>query len=342
MEDTHVDTIDLTLSSPEPEQRRQLPPQQQYLPPHLKKEPGSDFGDRAQVKRERGVNGPRPHKSRSHTQPINPQHLARMMDTTEPRVIKSVLLELCKLSPALSGAVARGIAPHSMFAQGLIRQRQANLRAAAARSVKQEDSSVNDAYERTKRRLATQMSVGGPSQARVRPPSSFPSARGMQVADGSQSVPRVKLERRFGTAESDSDLDQYVPDEFPVSSQRPKTERLPLRHVSNSDFANHTSRPTSLSDRLIHAQGSSGPRTATKTCKQCHNFVEDEAGLCFYHPNPEFKANGEERCRKCDEPWKEEGCEIGMHVVENDTNLDPLKRNQQSRLHSPSKRHRVL
>jgi hypothetical protein len=342
MEDANVDTIDLTLSSPEPEQRSQLPPQRQYLPSHLKKEQGTNSGGGMRVKREQGVSGSRPHHSRSHTQTINPQHLARLMDTTNPRAIKSMLLDLCKLSPALSGAVARGLAPHSMYAQGLIKQRQSNIRASAARAVKQENSGVDDAHERVKRRLAAQTRARELSQTRVRPPSTFPGGRGTQLAGGSQSVPRIKPERPFETAESDSDLDQYIPDDFPLSSQRPKTDQLPPRHASSSNFAHHTTRPIPLSHRLARVQDRPRSKTATKTCKQCHNLVEDEAGLCFYHPNPELEANGEETCRKCDEPWMEEGCEIGMHVVEQDANLDPLKRHQPSRSQSPSKRHRMF
>jgi hypothetical protein len=344
-----VDTIDLTLSSPEPEQRRRLPSQQQRLPSYFKKEPGADSGDRTRVKREQGVPGPRPNGSRSHTPAINPQHLARMLDTTEPRALKAMLLELCKHSPALSQAIARGLAPYSMYAQGLIKQHRANLRASAARPVKQERSAEDVAYERTRQRLTAQAAARGSSQSRAQPSSSGPSARGSQPTPrpritqsfASQSVPQVKFERRVEVEDSDSDLDQYIPDEFPVSNQRVKTERLPLRHTASPNTANRMTRPVPLSERLASVRAGSESNTATKPCTQCHELVKDEAGVCFYHPNQELKATGLDQCPDCIEPWSEEGCCVGMHVTEQDTHLDPLKRQQPSRSQSPSKRARV-
>jgi hypothetical protein len=339
-----VDTIDLTLSSPEPEEGRRLPPQRQHLPSYFMKEPGAD----SRVKREQGAPGPRLNGSRSHTPAINPQHLARMLDTTEPRALKSMLLELCKHSPALSQAVARGLAPYSMYAQGLIKQHQANLRASAARPVKQEKNEAEIAYERTRQRLAAQTAARGSSQTRAQPSSGLPSARGSQPtprprnthSNAFQSLPRMKVERRFEVADSDSDQDQYIPDEFPVSTQRMKTERLPIRHTASPNTANRT-RPIPLTERLARVQGGTESNTATKSCTQCHKLVEDEAGLCLYHPNPELEAAGLDECPDCIEPWSEEGCAVGMHVIEKDAHLDAQKRQQPSRSQSPSKRPRV-
>jgi hypothetical protein len=345
-----VDTIDLTLSSPEPEQRRRLPPQEQRLPSYFKNEPDANSGDRARVKREQGAPGPRPNRPQSRTPAINPHHLARMLDTTEPRALKAMLLELCKHSPALSEAIARGLAPYSMYAQGLIKQHQANLRASAARPVKQERSEEEVAYERRRQRLAAQSAARGSSQSRAQPSSSGTIARGSQptprprstYSAASQSVPRIKLERRVEVADSDSDLDQYIPDEFPVSAQRVKTERLPLRHTASPNTANRMTRPAPLAERLARVQAGSESNTTTKPCKQCHELVEDEAGVCFYHPNQNLKTAGSEQCPDCSEPWSDEGCAVGMHVIEKDTPSDPHKRQQPSRSQSPSKRPRVF
>jgi hypothetical protein len=340
-QDPHVDTIDLTLSSPEPEQRPRMPPQQQRLPSYFKHEPRSNFGGSTRVKDERGPQGSRLRGSQSHARPVNPQHLAQIIDTSNPRAVKSVLLELCRVSPALSGAVARGLAPHSTFAQRIIRQDQQTLRASTSRPVKQEKSYEDDVYERAKRRLAAQTSMTKSSQNRGQSQSTFQGAHGARPT-GSQSVPRIKRERHFDMADSDSDLDQYIPHEFPLSAQRAKTDRLPLPYTSNSNTVNRTTKPFSLAERLAHVHEGSGTRTATKTCRQCHNLVEDEVGLCSYHPGgPEVTAAGAVICAACNEPWVDEGCMVGMHDTQGDVELDPLKRNQPNRSQSPSKKPRI-
>jgi hypothetical protein len=55
---------------------------------------------------------------------IDPQHLVRILESCDVRALRYVLLNLCKTSPALSGAVARGLAPYSVFAQAIIKGQQ--------------------------------------------------------------------------------------------------------------------------------------------------------------------------------------------------------------------------
>jgi hypothetical protein len=323
-QDTHVDAIDLTLSSPEPEQRPRLPLQQQQLPTYFKEE--------------RKASRIPPHTPNSRVRPIDPQHLARIIDTSSSQAVKDVLTDLCKLSPALSGAVARGLARHSTFAQGLIRHHQPTPRAPASRShvVKKEEG--QDAHERMRKRLAARKPASGSSQSRIHSPSTFSGANGVRPT-GSQSVPRVKLEQRLDVPDSDSDLDHYIPSDFPISTQKATPNKLPLRDATRPSTVNRTPSSFSLSERS--ARG----RTEARTCTQCHEVVEgeDENGLCFYHKGPELKVNGKLICGECKKPWETStGCAFGTHVTAMNANLDSVKRHQAKRSQSPSKKPRIF
>jgi hypothetical protein len=113
-----AEEIDLTLSSPEPEPARFSQTPRSHL--HSSRT-GSNKSRRGNIDhripgmRARGQ-GDGPHPAR-----INPVHIARLIDTSDTRAVKRVLLELCELSPAFSGALVRGLATHSTFAKELLR-----------------------------------------------------------------------------------------------------------------------------------------------------------------------------------------------------------------------------
>ncbi|KAH7121021.1 hypothetical protein B0J11DRAFT_508057 [Dendryphion nanum] len=67
---------------------------------------------------------PGPPPQRHGTQRIHPNDLASIVNTSDQAALRKVLLQLCDSSPALSGAVARGLAPHSSYAQRIIKRQR--------------------------------------------------------------------------------------------------------------------------------------------------------------------------------------------------------------------------
>ena len=133
------DTIDLTLSSPEPESlprtKEQIrAPSRQPQPysewphsaPHVKQELHPFFrarqenGHLPRIKPEPGqpsrvqknssslAASSRAPGSPQQIRQIHPNHLDEILATTNSNDLRKVLLELCQLSPALSGALVRG------------------------------------------------------------------------------------------------------------------------------------------------------------------------------------------------------------------------------------------
>ncbi|PVI04542.1 hypothetical protein DM02DRAFT_611381 [Periconia macrospinosa] len=110
-----VETIDLT-GSPEP------PAPSQTRRPQQPQAPISNFFNRQGPSS--GARNVLAGKIQKHAPnaPISPDHLRRIITTSPPHAVNAVLLELCKLSPALSGAVVRGLSPHSKYAQDITRR----------------------------------------------------------------------------------------------------------------------------------------------------------------------------------------------------------------------------
>jgi len=108
--------VDLTLSpSPSPPRRRPYP-HPQPLPP-LKTEFPTP---RRPARPLPAVPAPAPAPAPAPVR-INPDHLRRIIDSSDPKKVADLLFDLCIMSPALSGAVARGLAPQSSWARATIR-----------------------------------------------------------------------------------------------------------------------------------------------------------------------------------------------------------------------------
>jgi hypothetical protein len=343
-----IDAIDLTLSSPEPEQRRRLPLQQQRLPTYFKSEGRSGSSHARSIKSEQDPSGTVP---RGQARAVNPQHLTRIVRSTDHQVVEAVLLELCSQSPALSGAVARALAPHSTFAQTLIRKHQANaLESTSSASgtsrppIRDELDDGQGARERIQRRLAARNDALHSGRNQIRSTSTIAGAQGSRFA-GSQTVPRIKNERQPpDLEESDSDLDQYIPRDFPVRSQQASSStRLPLRDVSSSHTTSRTPNSFSSSYTFAHGQGTRIQEPRARPCINCQEEIEaeDMDGLCFFHHGPFRLFNGKSLCGQCNKSKEQPGCGFGTHVTESDTEGDALKRHPSNRSQSPSKRPRI-
>lgn len=334
-QDMETDTIDLTGSSPEPGQRPRLPPQQQRLQTYFKTESQNGPSSSARVKTEPKTSEMRLRGPQQRPRQINPQHLALIIDTSSSQALKSVLLNLSKTSPALSGALARGLAPHSTFAQRLIRQQrqkqqaqnqQAQQRqASASRPVKREDAD-QAAYERMKQRLKAQQSARTPSLNRG---PATPTAEGSRPRiSGSQSVPRIEREALQDIGDTDSDNDSFIPGSFSHSAQPAQRDASSL--ASSSVFRAPTLNP--FPARLARAQGTPRIKTEREKCTLCHKTIVDQFETCFSHSSEEVDDEGNLKC--CNEPVWEMGCVVGLHVTESEARL---KRSQPSDSQSPSK-----
>lgn len=126
-----IETVDLTLSpSPEPQQPRLL--QQRRPPQYFKTDSDAESSNMVGVKTGNPAK-PLPQDATYGTPPrIHPKQLRKIVETSSPKAVRDVLLNLCDLSPALSGAVARGLASNSTYAQETIRDYQQKIRSTKA------------------------------------------------------------------------------------------------------------------------------------------------------------------------------------------------------------------
>lgn len=335
-----ADTIDLTNSSPEPERQPRLPPTQQQLSNYFKKEPRADLGGSTRVRSGRNATEMNDRGSRQPVRQIHPQHMAKLVDSTNPQVLRNVVLELCKISPALSGSIARGIAPYSTFAKALIIQHGHDQSASTSRPVKTERHDDDDAYEYMKQRLAGPQKKGEQSLNRAQSSSNVASAHRPQHA-GTQSVSGLKRAPPPDMDDSDSDLDSYIPTAFTPSV--PRHQRLPLRDTSTSSTpirepTFRTPNFTGRSARPARVQERPKVKAELESCTLCHKPIEDEAESCWYHPSSKIADDGTTVCDSCSEPLEEMGCVIGMHVSESEAQL---QQSHAGRSDSPSKRPRI-
>lgn len=354
----HVEAIDLTLSSPEPEARPQhhtnRPLQQQQPAGVSRQEPRTSYkrahnGDEHSQRQTPTGDGNVPQQQQPRR--INPQHLKQIIDTSSHRALRHVVLQLCKTSPALSGALARGLAPHSPYAQQLIRGQQArslsqshHSRSQSYRSQAQDlhqshrqshhqiktepRPNGQDAYDRMKKRLGPSSSTQSPA-ARPnihRPPSVHGNRDGLRLPS-SHTSPKVKHE--YQNSPTDSDDSTNIVD-FPA------IERDAHIHNSNARVSTgHVSRQRSgawpegeeLTVRRRPAEHSA-PDQKPKMCLQCGEFPKEGDVNCFHHTE-HTELTGYDDIPKytcCGRFEGEPGCRIGHHLYESTGFLTNSKR----------------
>lgn len=338
--------IDLTNSSPEPEQRPRPPAQQSRPPTYFKTETQDTSSVAARVKTERKSPVTMARGTSQRPKQVDRTQLELIIDTSSSEALRSVLLTLCEQSPALSGALVRGLAPRSTYAQALTRQHRQKLQAAASRSA-QRDESSQDTYERMKQRLKAQQSLRTRSQNRGESHTTAEGSQPRQVASqttprsgshssipgssshsaqkrpaASQSAPRIKREALNDMGDGDSDSDSFIPDFNSHSAQRPKLSRPsgPAQR-SSSDSSSFFRAPTlkPLPQRSARIQESPKIKKERQKCTLCHDIIEDELGTCFSHPSSEVDSQGNLKC--CDQPSWQMGCMLGMHVTESEARM---------------------
>ena len=318
--------IDLTGSSPEPEPQPR--PRQQPRAPTRQTQ--LYFGHQprpygmSRVKNEPGTHQAafvRNPADQQQVRPINPMHLKMIIETTNPHALQNVLLELCEVSPVFSGALVRGLAPHSISAQELLNQYRTDSYEPNA-GVHDEDDS-DETYETMKKKLS-RPTLATPQSSRL--PGQVHGGRSNGAPPnpyGSQSVPRVKLEaQRPSTPGSDGELRR--PSRSSHSAPRASSSRTPLQNLpESSSTAGRTPHAGYSSQRLVEYNRT--PVRAAKTCIKCHEPFTDDTEPCIFHPGTRMRLEDSSVVWDCcQEGMYSAGCDFGgSHITENDATADP-------------------
>jgi hypothetical protein len=316
--------LDLTLSSPEPDERprpqaqaraqSRMPPQQArlvferesrpYNMSRLKNEDGQPAASMRNPVAPQQIN----------PQQINPEHLREIIRTTSPHALETALLNFCRMSPALSHALVRALAPDSAAAQTMINQHLANP---VTRHHEIEDES-DDVYARMKKCLAPPKATPGPSGSRHVTQSHMSSSSHLTPPPprNYQSMPRMKQEMRSVNTTSDSDDDLRLPGAYPRTAPRPPPTRTLLKNLSSSSAAfNRTPNPTPFAQRLTNAK--TPVVFKTKICTQCRDPFEGEDAVCLYHTGKRTRGeDGSIIWDCCHEDGDFPGCQPGIHTTE--------------------------
>ncbi|KAH6872480.1 hypothetical protein BKA58DRAFT_146901 [Alternaria rosae] len=320
-------TIDLTGSSPEPEQKPQQRSQQrpQPRPPqklvqmYLKPEPRPYGMANVGMEARHPMTSARNPVGAQQARPIHPEHIKQIIETADPRAVQRVLLELCQMSPAFSGALVRGLASHSASAQGLISQQRMQLHQPKVKIPDEDDS--DELYEATKRKLAksivpTPNHNSLPAQSRE-----ISGSRATSRPHGSEFESRVKREPRE-RSESSSDGDMHLPGAYPRST----TLRTPVRKPSGqSSSVNQTPRLLTR-DTPRSASINKRPAPLTKTCTVCHEQIVDVNAPCVTHSGQRYRPkDGLIKWDCCHEDIDHPGCEFyGQHTTGEELEEDAL------------------
>jgi hypothetical protein len=307
-----VETVDLTLSSPspspeplirsQPQPRRQSSQQQSH---QRQQNPVSTKGEHrtssSKTVSNKTVAGPS-HRTSSTAFPapkINEVYLRRLIDTTPVGELKDLLLELCKTSPALSGAIVRGLAPHSTWAQNTIRD-----------------------YQKRAVRVQVKPEHANSSSAVLPPASSGVLNHGLS----STSRPTSSVKPELDPLETDSDSSlkdlQFLMNPTTPLPKTPATSKP--GNSARSDLkvpAATQNRLISLSDSTVAGPSSKvkpEPRHALPYCMQCEQRVMPKSTCHFHVGRPRVQKKGTPGVKLwtcCTKPMDSVGCCEAEHML---------------------------
>lgn len=293
---------------PQPQPRRQSSLQQPQVQPqqqsHQRQQnPVSTKGEHrtssSKTVSNKTVAGPS-HRTSSTAPPapkINEVYLRRLIDTTPVGELKDLLLELCKTSPALSGAIVRGLAPHSTWAQNTIRDYQ-------------------------KRAVRVQVKHANSSSAILSPASSGVLNHGLS----STSRPTSSVKPELDPLETDSDSSlkdlQFLMNpttplpKTPARSKPGNSARSDLKVPSATQ-----NRPPSLSGSTVAGPSSkvkSEPRHVLPYCMQCEERAMPKSTCRFHVGRPRVQKKGTPGVKLwtcCTKPLDSVGCCEAEHML---------------------------
>lgn len=333
--------IDLTFSSPEPEERPRVPIRQSQLPTNFKREhrPYSNMHNSGDPSKWLGSvpgNG-----FKKPTRPINPEHLRHIISTSESNVIRQVLFDLCQISPALSGAVARGLAPYSSFAKDVVRDRYTST---------QRPAPLASQAIKTERRTTVkpeQTAFDTMSSLDPRRPPTHMRDNGQHYASQANRPSRAAQEtKREDLSSSDSEI--RLPSSISRSVQRASTRPISLHQQTRaSSAATPTSRPepspsSAAAPRIISVKREPQTKPKVKMCVQCNTEYENDTDGCLWHPGDIVKnRDGELVYSCCNESSDATGCNFALHTdgSEEETSSSERKRpSPDPHSHGPSQK----
>lgn len=328
-----TDTIDLTLSSPEPES---LPKEQMHAPsqpqsysgwPHSASRVKQESGHLPRIKPE-SVQPSRVQKNTSklatssratsgpqQTRQIHTSHLHAIISTTSPHVLRKVLLELCQVSPALSGALVRGLAPYSASAQNIMSQHRMYPQQSDTSARDDDESDVSyetwrpmigaSPYSSQGNRFPGQRLGGQTSQPR-------------QHTHAFQSTPQAGRDP-FGPSTPTSDSELRRPGPSAQKAMRPNAIRTPLQNLPRGSSTTNSTPDTYTVARPLLSPKKITAKT-TKTCIKCDEPFFNDSEPCIYHPGEAIEQeNGKMVWSCCDEDMLSVGCDFGgRHIDESD------------------------
>ncbi|KAF1926402.1 uncharacterized protein M421DRAFT_422737 [Didymella exigua CBS 183.55] len=339
--DGNIDAIDLTLSSPEPEARPQTQAnrhlQQQQPARTVKQEPRNSYRSTHSDSQRQGST----RASQQQPRRINPNHVKQIIETSSSKALRSIVLQLCESSPALSGAIARGLAPQSSWAQALMRGQQAHPYAQpqSQAPIKSEPrSNEQDVYERMKQRLGSSSGAHS-SNARLntqttasrlctrRPTAIHENSNGLRLPPSSQGPPTVKREYQISPADSD-DSTNIV--DFPAMEREARKQEH-RHHTNAGSSSRHQTSASQSAEGLAVRQRSTHHHASDhkpKLCVQCGELFNEVDTNCEHHPGRQAPARpGDVSQYTCCGMFEgEPGCKLGRHVSERTGGMTNLKR----------------
>lgn len=309
-----VDTVDLTLSSPEPQLSSEPRSKSQSQSCHARPQhpPSSSRETRGSSPR-RPVAGPskRPYPQLpigtvSPRPTISQEHLRNIVSTAPARELRELLLHLCASSPALSGAVVRGLAPHSTWAQ----------------------ETIND-YNRRNERAKVKLEHRSPLPA-CGPKS---SARSQSRGYPTTPQPKSSLKCEIDTLETDSDdtlSDLEVLSAKPVRPSNHSAKDLAgpsssVNHVSNEGTPTNNHAQQRSVNSPLPVRTSSGLRTSAPICITCNQTIRP-GSRCRYHiGRKKTEKRGSEKIQTwscCGGTFSDVGCCDEDHIPLRNTNFE--------------------
>jgi hypothetical protein len=287
--DDEYECIDLTGESPDPpphpQPKLRRAPQQQQLARYFKAESGEMAPSSA---RGRPPGDAPPN--------INPDQLRQIINTSDPASVRTVLLNLCKLSSALSGAVARGLAPSSTFAQDTIRAYR-NGTTTSSRASGSRQTATHTSRDTKNSHPVT------PYQPRIK------HAQTKAVSISSDDESTLDDPEYFFKAEEHSGPSMSGGAKAGVKSERQSSSALPVRHSQSASIETKSSKVKTE------------PKSRERKCINCRQPFKDEFEPCVYHTGRVKISTNDYGQREatydcCGEDIDYPGCEHGVHEAE--------------------------
>lgn len=264
---------------------------------------------------------------------IKPEDIAHIVNTTDSTHLRKVVIELCSMSPELSGAVARALAPKSRYAHALgmahnpksqtqfsrdqIRPNQMPSSGDSRTPMRHHPSMIKYEYLQRDRSTPTQNRASLPTpQSRGYSAITTPYNSSSNMSPAQSSLSRVKAESS-SLSKSRELYDEELSRPGPSKPRTPQTQtpRAPVQVKPEPSSVNKAN-STNMSEEPIVPQQSTMPTNGPRMCQQCFQSFTDVDDLCIWHPGSLVDEDGCKRWSCCGEVPSDLGCEFSSHIPE--------------------------